>query len=226
VPARPLALLRALGPGLIAGAADNDPTTVATLAVLGATTVYRLSCLVLLLFPLLAAVQVTAARVGVVAGQGLPGVVRTTYGRTWGLLPVDQRPGRCRSTGTCPRSSARPTSARNTPIPRHRPDPPRPARAPPFGDAIPGPQILGGCPMVDHWLPIGEALLTLGVLVGLLRLHRRQRRHEREMRIKLATLARLLERTLQARTPRFDDRAQPLGGRARGPGRGQALGAP
>ena len=36
-------LLQALGPGLIAGASDNDPTTVASLAVIGSTTAYGLS---------------------------------------------------------------------------------------------------------------------------------------------------------------------------------------
>ena len=43
---RPRALLSALGPGLIAGASDIDPTTVATLAVVGASTVYGLAWLV------------------------------------------------------------------------------------------------------------------------------------------------------------------------------------
>ena len=38
-----LAALRGLGAGLIAGAADTDPTTVATLAVIGATTTYGLA---------------------------------------------------------------------------------------------------------------------------------------------------------------------------------------
>src|SRR5437867_1398545 len=45
---RPRALLSALGPGLIAGASDIDPTTVATLAVVGASTVYGLPWLVVL----------------------------------------------------------------------------------------------------------------------------------------------------------------------------------
>jgi hypothetical protein len=37
-----LRLLRALGPGFVSGASDNDPTTVATVAVVGSTTVYAL----------------------------------------------------------------------------------------------------------------------------------------------------------------------------------------
>src|SRR5271157_978608 len=50
-----LALLRAMGPGMVAGAADNDPTTAATLAVVGSTTGFSLAWLVLLLIPLLVA---------------------------------------------------------------------------------------------------------------------------------------------------------------------------
>lgn len=43
--------LKALGPGMISGASDNDPTTVATVSVMGSTTVYRLSWLLILLYP-------------------------------------------------------------------------------------------------------------------------------------------------------------------------------
>ena len=43
--------LGALGPGVVSGAADVDPTTVATLAVIGAGTMYGLAWLTLLLFP-------------------------------------------------------------------------------------------------------------------------------------------------------------------------------
>ncbi|HET9014067.1 MAG TPA: NRAMP family divalent metal transporter [Thermomicrobiaceae bacterium] len=82
----PLTILKALGPGLISGASDNDPTTVASIAVIGATTVYGLSWLTILLLPMLASIQVISAQVGVVAKQGLQRAVRGTYGRGWGLL--------------------------------------------------------------------------------------------------------------------------------------------
>lgn len=82
----PLRVLKALGPGLISGASDNDPTTVATLAVVGATTVYGLSWLVVLLFPLLSTIQILGARVGVVAGTGLQRASRLAYGRAWGIV--------------------------------------------------------------------------------------------------------------------------------------------
>ncbi len=80
------AYLRALGPGLISGASDNDPTTVASITVIGATTVYRLSWLMVLLYPMLAAIQIISAQIGVVTKSGLQQVVRATYGRGLGLV--------------------------------------------------------------------------------------------------------------------------------------------
>jgi Mn2+/Fe2+ NRAMP family transporter len=85
---RPLALLPALGPGLIAGASDNDPTTVATLAVIGSSTAYGLAWLVVLAIPMLVVVQVVSASVGVVARVGLEDVIRVRYGRLWGLVAL------------------------------------------------------------------------------------------------------------------------------------------
>jgi Mn2+/Fe2+ NRAMP family transporter len=78
--------LRVLGPGLVAGASDNDPTTVATVAVVGSTTTYALGWVALLILPMLAVVQAIAARVGVVSRRGLGDVVSGRYGRRWSLL--------------------------------------------------------------------------------------------------------------------------------------------
>lgn len=83
---RPLAVAKKFGPGILAGAADNDPTTVATLAVIGSTTAYGLSWLVLLVIPMLVVVQVISASVGVRAREGLEDVVREHYGRGWALV--------------------------------------------------------------------------------------------------------------------------------------------
>jgi Mn2+/Fe2+ NRAMP family transporter len=52
--------LSSIGPGLVAGASDNDPTTVATVAVVGSTTAYALGWVALLIFPMLAVVQAVA----------------------------------------------------------------------------------------------------------------------------------------------------------------------
>jgi Mn2+/Fe2+ NRAMP family transporter len=76
------------GAGLVAGASDNDPTTVATLAVIGSTTVYELSWLVLLIIPMLAVVQAVAAQVGTVSKKGLEDCVRVVYGRPLALAAL------------------------------------------------------------------------------------------------------------------------------------------
>lgn len=81
-------LLRQLGPGLISGASDLDPTTVATLAIIGSVVGYRLLWLVLLLLPMLIAVQVISARVGMVAEGGLEGVIRERFGHIWALVAM------------------------------------------------------------------------------------------------------------------------------------------
>ncbi|NMH97069.1 NRAMP family divalent metal transporter [Pseudonocardia acidicola] len=87
-PHRTLATLKTLGPGLVAGASDIDPTTVATMAVVGATTIYALSWLAWLLFPMLCVVLVIATRVGAVTGRNLQEAVRDRYGPApqWVLL--------------------------------------------------------------------------------------------------------------------------------------------
>lgn len=77
---------RLLGPGIISGASDNDPTTVATLAVIGSTTVYALGWLVILVIPMLAAVQAISGRVGAVSGEGLETILKSRYGRIVALV--------------------------------------------------------------------------------------------------------------------------------------------
>jgi Mn2+/Fe2+ NRAMP family transporter len=74
------------GAGIVAGVSDNDPTTVATLAVIGSTTVYGLAWLSLLIIPMLAVVQAVAAQVGAVSKKGLEECVRVCYGRFWAFL--------------------------------------------------------------------------------------------------------------------------------------------
>jgi Mn2+/Fe2+ NRAMP family transporter len=77
---------RLLGPGIVSGASDNDPTTVATLAVIGSTTVYALGWLVLLVIPMLATVQAISGRVGAVCGEGLETILKSHYGRIAALV--------------------------------------------------------------------------------------------------------------------------------------------
>jgi Mn2+/Fe2+ NRAMP family transporter len=81
-------LSRHVGAGLIAGASDNDPTTVATLAVVGATTGYGLAWLVVLLLPMLVTVQVISARVGAVTRKDLQTAIRQHFGARWALVAM------------------------------------------------------------------------------------------------------------------------------------------
>jgi len=73
-------------PGLIAGASDIDPTTVATIAVIGSTTIYGLSWLALLTFPMLATVQRISTQLGVATHDDLQRCVRRHFGRSTRLL--------------------------------------------------------------------------------------------------------------------------------------------
>jgi NRAMP (natural resistance-associated macrophage protein)-like metal ion transporter len=73
--------LRKLGPGLITGAADDDPSGISTYSVAGASFGYATLWTAILTFPLMAAVQLMCARLGMVTGQGLASVIRTRYAR-------------------------------------------------------------------------------------------------------------------------------------------------
>jgi NRAMP (natural resistance-associated macrophage protein)-like metal ion transporter len=70
-----------LGPGLITGAADDDPSGISTYSVAGASFGYMPLWTALFSFPLMAAVQLMCARLGLVTGRGLAGVVRRYYSR-------------------------------------------------------------------------------------------------------------------------------------------------
>jgi NRAMP (natural resistance-associated macrophage protein)-like metal ion transporter len=73
--------LRELGPGLITGAADDDPSGISTYSVAGASYGYATLWTALLSFPLMAAVQLMCARLGMVTGCGLASVIRSRYPR-------------------------------------------------------------------------------------------------------------------------------------------------
>lgn len=81
VGARVGALFRELGPGLITGAADDDPSGIATYSQAGASFGYGLLWSALFTLPLMAAVQLMCARIGIVAQTGLAGVLRQHYSR-------------------------------------------------------------------------------------------------------------------------------------------------
>ncbi len=79
-----------LGPGLITGAADDDPSGISTYSVTGAAFGYAQLWTALFSFPLMTAVQMMCARLGMVTGQGLAGLIRQNYPRwvLWGACAL------------------------------------------------------------------------------------------------------------------------------------------
>jgi NRAMP (natural resistance-associated macrophage protein)-like metal ion transporter len=81
-PRQPFSLrvfLKALGPGLITGASDDDPSGIGTYSQAGAQLGYSVGWTMLLTFPLMAAIQEISARVGRVTGHGIAGNICRHY---------------------------------------------------------------------------------------------------------------------------------------------------
>jgi NRAMP (natural resistance-associated macrophage protein)-like metal ion transporter len=74
-----LGFLKLLGPGLVTGASDDDPSGIATYSQAGAQ--YGLTTLwtALITFPLMASIQEMCARIGVVTSHGLTGLLKRNY---------------------------------------------------------------------------------------------------------------------------------------------------
>jgi Mn2+/Fe2+ NRAMP family transporter len=70
-----------LGPGLVTGASDDDPSGIATYSQAGAA--YGLSTLwtALITFPLMASIQEMCARIGLDTSHGLAGTLKTNYSK-------------------------------------------------------------------------------------------------------------------------------------------------
>ena len=75
-------------PGFVAGASANDPTTVGSLAVVGATTIYGLAWLVIAILPMLAVTQMIAGAVGAATRTSLQAAIVRRYGLLCGLLSL------------------------------------------------------------------------------------------------------------------------------------------
>ena len=69
----------ALGPGVITGAADDDPSGIATYSVAGAALGTSFLWTAFITWPLMAAVQMMCARIGMVTGRGLAGALRQKF---------------------------------------------------------------------------------------------------------------------------------------------------
>ena len=73
--------LRLLGPGLITGAADDDPSGIATYSQAGAQFGFSVLWTVVFTLPLMAAIQIVSARIGYVTRRGLAANIRAAYPR-------------------------------------------------------------------------------------------------------------------------------------------------
>ncbi len=80
-------LLERLGPGLITGASDDDPSGIATYSQAGAAYGFSLLWTMLFSWPLMCAIQEISARIGRVTGRGIAGNIRRHYS-PWLLYPV------------------------------------------------------------------------------------------------------------------------------------------
>lgn len=79
--------LRILGPGIVTGAADDDPSGIATYSQAGAQFGVHMPWTMLFTYPLMTAVQEACMRIGAVTGKGLAAIVKTHYSKKI-LYPV------------------------------------------------------------------------------------------------------------------------------------------
>jgi len=79
--------MRKLGPGLITGAADDDPSGIATYSQAGAQFGYSMLWTVVATLPLMIAIQLVSARIGYITGRGLAANIRSGFPR-WVLFAV------------------------------------------------------------------------------------------------------------------------------------------
>src|SRR5579872_6907130 len=72
-------ILNALGPGLITGAADDDPSGIATYSQAGAQFGFSITWTLLFTYPLMAMIQEISARIGRTTGKGIAANLRQHY---------------------------------------------------------------------------------------------------------------------------------------------------
>jgi NRAMP (natural resistance-associated macrophage protein)-like metal ion transporter len=74
--------IKQLGPGLITGAADDDPSGIATYSQAGAQFGYNMLWTVLFTYPLMVGIQMVSARLGFITGKGLAANVKAVFPRS------------------------------------------------------------------------------------------------------------------------------------------------
>ena len=73
--------LKILGPGLVTGAADDDPSGIATYSQAGAMYGYKLLWMIPFMYPMLLSVQGACSRIGAVTGKGLAAIIKENYSK-------------------------------------------------------------------------------------------------------------------------------------------------
>lgn len=81
-------VFKAIGPGFISGAADDDPTAIAAYTQAGAQFGYKQLWTALFTFPFMTVVQEMSGRIGMVTGKGLAGVIKNHYSKFFLYLAV------------------------------------------------------------------------------------------------------------------------------------------
>jgi len=71
--------LKSLGPGLITGASDDDPSGIATYSQAGAQFGFGMLWMALFQYPMMTVIQEMCARIGLVTGDGLTTVIKRKY---------------------------------------------------------------------------------------------------------------------------------------------------
>jgi NRAMP (natural resistance-associated macrophage protein)-like metal ion transporter len=73
--------VKQLGPGLVTGAADDDPSGIATYSQAGAQFGYNMLWTVVFTYPLMVGIQMVSARIGCITGRGLAANIRAVFPR-------------------------------------------------------------------------------------------------------------------------------------------------
>jgi hypothetical protein len=73
--------LKSLGPGLITGASDDDPSGIATFSQAGAQFGFGMLWMALFQYPMMTIIQEMCARLGLVTGSGLGGIIKKRYSK-------------------------------------------------------------------------------------------------------------------------------------------------
>jgi NRAMP (natural resistance-associated macrophage protein)-like metal ion transporter len=79
---------KVIGPGVITGASDDDPSGIATYSQAGAQFGFGMLWMVIFLYPLMYTVQEICARIGLVTGSGLMAVIKSKYRKKAFVLPI------------------------------------------------------------------------------------------------------------------------------------------